>query len=394
MSFQNEENNCKVFQNDKLKLNFFKEKLRVEEISYRKLSDKMSRIKPFKRPLKENALTEKNFNHQHQKANKIKPSLNSNFILKTNYITTDRHSSLTDIQLLKRITLKDMWVNRVHVGFYLECRIIADPYYLSGMHLLIKDLNGDVEVLVLYNYETKSVHQDPKFLLPIGTQLIIKEPHLQLLSIEENETDFRIRVDSPTDVIVQSYSDCDSAGNKSADELIDDGNNYFSKSYYHAAIRFYSKALEKSSYKSSRAFLNRSQSYLKLDKPYSAYQDAQQAVKLDKNNEKAYFRLGKSAYLLGKFQDAFEHFTTCMKLNVRNLEVECELKKVNERLNESRTGIYNFQALYEQFFKRDQLYMDVAEYKSDKIIVTDIPNKYKGVVAIDLITKGFFLKIF
>ena len=78
---------------------------------------------------------------------------------------------------------------------------------------------------------------------------------------------------------------------------------------------------------------------------------------------------------------------------MRNLKVECELKKVNEQLNDSRTGIYNFIALYEQFLERYQIYMDVADYKSDKIIVTDIPKKYKGVVAIDLKTKGI-LKIF
>ena len=79
--------------------------------------------------------------------------------------------------------------------------------------LLIKDLKGDVEVLVLYNYETKSVHKDSKFIWPIDIQLIIKEPYMQLFGLEEDETDFGIRVDSPTDVVVQSYSDCDSASN-------------------------------------------------------------------------------------------------------------------------------------------------------------------------------------
>ena len=29
--------------------------------------------------------------------------------------------------------------------------------------------------------------------------------------------------------------------------------------------------------------------------------------------ENAYFRIGKSAYLLGKYQDAFENFTTYLK---------------------------------------------------------------------------------
>ena len=108
-----------------------------------------------------------------------------------------------------------MWANRAHIGFYLKCRIIADPQNVSGMHFLIKDLKGDVEVLVLCNYETKSVHKDSKFILPIDIQLIIKQPYMQLFGLEEDETDFGIRVDSPTDVVVQSYSDCDSASNQS-----------------------------------------------------------------------------------------------------------------------------------------------------------------------------------
>ena len=99
------------------------------------------------------------------------------------------------------------------------------------MHFLIKDLKGDVEVLVLCNYETKSVHKDSKFILPIDIQLIIKEPYILLFGFEEDETDFGIRVDCPTDVVFQSYSDWDTAGNKSGD-----GNNFVSKSY-HVALR-------------------------------------------------------------------------------------------------------------------------------------------------------------
>ncbi len=382
---ENQEINSKAYLNDKLKLKKFKEKLRTEEITNRKLADKIKSIKPYKRPNKSNSLTEQKFKQQYQKEKENHEK--SEFILKTNYVTTERNSCLINISSLKSINLKDMMVNKMHYGHVLECKTIADPFYVSGMNLLIQDSNGDIENLIVYNYETKSIDIDPKFLIPIGTRLLIKEPHLQHFGLEDDN--FGIRVDSPTDIVIQSYPDVDS--NKSVEELIEEGNKAFGKSYLYPAIRFYSQAIEKSNKTSSRAYLNRSQAYLRLEKNYSAFQDAQQAAKLDKNNDKAYFRIGKSAYLLRKFEIALESYETCFKLNPKNTEVEIEIKKTKERINESKTGNYNFQALYEQFFKRENLYMDIAEYKSNKTTVTDIKNKSKGVVATESIKKGTLL---
>lgn len=79
----------------------------------------------------------------------------------------------------------------------IEFKTIANPFYASGMHLLVQDINGEYENLVLYNYESISYNVEPKVLIPIGTRLIINEPHLQMFSLNEN--DFGITVDSPTD---------------------------------------------------------------------------------------------------------------------------------------------------------------------------------------------------
>jgi len=75
-------------------------------------------------------------------------------------------------------------------------------------------------------------------------------------------------------------------------------------------------------------------------------------------------------------------------LNYKNQEAQNELARTKERLTESKTGVFNFKGLYEQFFKREELYMDIADYKSDKITVAEIHNKAKGVIAIEHILKG------
>ena len=64
--------------------------------------------------------------------------------------------------------------------------------------------------------------------------MIIKEPHLQMLGLDED--DLGIRVDSPTDVIIQSYSDSNS--NKSIEQLTEEGKSLLDKSHFHVAIRF------------------------------------------------------------------------------------------------------------------------------------------------------------
>ena len=128
-----------------------------------------------------------------------------------------------------------------------------------------------------------------------------------------------------------------------------------------------------------------------LEKYYAAHQDAINAVKLDKNNSEAHCFAGQAAYLLGKFSEALKSFETSLKLNSVNKEAEIQLNKTKERIQESKNGTYQFNSLYEKFFARKNLYMDVADYRSDKIQVTDIENKSKGVVATDFIKKGTLL---
>ena len=80
--------------------------------------------------------------------------------------------------------------------------MIAEPFYSSGMHVLVQDGRGDVELLVLYNYEVgEACSVEARFLLARGSELIVREPHLQLMGVDA-ESEFGIRVDSPTDVVV------------------------------------------------------------------------------------------------------------------------------------------------------------------------------------------------
>ena len=374
----------KVYENDKIKLKKLKDQIYNEEAFKRKVAEKIKATATYRRPTRNNSILEQQF-----RLTSSREKAKLEFILKPNYITTERHSSLVDLKCLKRVCLNEMFVNKIHYGYYFECKTVADPFYISGMHLLVSDNNGDLENLILYNFESKSYDVDPKMIIPPGTKLIIKEPHLQLFGLDE--TNFGIRVDSPSDIYIVSYAE--SELHKTSEDCIDAGNKMFAKRNFHAAIKYYSQAIEKSNEMTSRAFLNRSQCYIKLEKYYSAYHDARKAVSLDVNNEKAHFRMGKSAYLMRKFDLALESFEACIKLNPKNAECVSEIRKTNERINESKNGSYDFQKLYAEFFLRENLLMDIADYKTSKIAVVDIKNKSKGVIATECIKKGTLLAV-
>lgn len=107
------------------------------------------------------------------------------------------------------------------------------------------------------------------------------------------------------------------------------------------AIRLYSSAILKSDQTSLRAYLNRAQCYLKLDKFYLAHEDAKKASELDPSSEKAFYRMAKAAYQMGQYVRAKQGFARCIELNASS-DAAVELDKTNKRIKEMESGEYNW----------------------------------------------------
>ena len=73
-----------------------------------------------------------------------------------------------------------------------------------------------------------------------------------------------------------------------------------------------------------------------------------------------------------------------------NLRAKSELKRSEDRLKESLTGEYDFKSLVEQV-KAGKLRLDVADYVSSDIRITEVSGKGKGVVANKAIKRGTLL---
>lgn len=190
--------NSRDRQEDERNLNKLQETVYAERSIKRQVAERTQSMLAYARPGK-SMLQAKQQYGRIKRAQREK----DHFILRTNYITAKRHScTAASLLELTEIRLQDMKVNMIHLGCYVNFRVVAEPFYSSGMHLLVQDRNGDVEQIVLYNYEMyEACSVEAKFILPVGTEIIIKEPHLQLFGLDIN-WDFGIRVDSPTDVVV------------------------------------------------------------------------------------------------------------------------------------------------------------------------------------------------
>ncbi len=172
------------------------------------------------------------------------------------------------------------------------------------------------------------------------------------------------------------------------------GKQNFSKKNYPLAFKNYTQAIE---FKSDdpRAYLNRSAVNLHLGCYYQAYKDAEKSVQLrkeEKANDKAFFRMGKAAYSMRQFKTSVESFKKCLELNASNTEAAVELKRSEDRLEESRTGVYDQNSMIENL-KFGIQEMDVADYKSSKIKVVELRKGYRGVEAVEAIAKGTLLVV-
>lgn len=133
-------------------------------------------------------------------------------------------------------------------------------------------------------------------------------------------------------------------------ELIkSEGNGYFRNEDYDQALTVFSKAIYVIDKRYSEEFVlstpalltisvalhnNRALAYSKLDLNHEAILDCKKVLKLDKNNSKALFRMGKCQVSRGNFKQASESFKNLIQIEPSNELAKNELKEVETKLDE------------------------------------------------------------
>lgn len=140
-----------------------------------------------------------------------KSSVDNSQQTKVNYTSSilPKHSShVHDLTKLEPILLRQMEVNKIHYGKYLECILVEDPFIVVAKEFLITDTEQqELEFLNIYNFDIDLNESDLESFqnfLSKGSKIIIKEPYLSIYGYKSC-MEFCIRVDSPTDVIIVQH---------------------------------------------------------------------------------------------------------------------------------------------------------------------------------------------
>jgi len=106
--------------------------------------------------------------------------------------------------------------------------------------------------------------------------------------------------------------------------LKEQGNNAFRSNDFTQAAAYYTQSIALA--ESDVVLCNRSQCWLKMGQLERAFEDAEQAAKLNPENKKAYFRQGMAVYAMKKYREAMPLLTKAEELDPKNLQIKESIK--------------------------------------------------------------------
>lgn len=277
---------------------------------------------------------------------------------------------------LEPMSLKDLQLDTHHRGKALFVRTADDGVKAAAVRTIVEDESGDVERLAVYNVYSSPEAAD---LLSDGCIFAIKEPFFEASATG----DLSIRVDHPSDLVYLSSSDprapkkFQSTPQEGEDSALDwktRGNQFYKMDKFTDAVRAFSVGLDrcKDQDGSIRCDIlrNRAITNIYLKRFETALSDAKAAVIATSDsqdaatsalNAKSEFRAGRAAYELGDFEEASRRFTEASKLQPDDQDTIRQLQRVGERLDEQRTGNYDFTQMGKSVSKKRNR-LDHADY--------------------------------
>jgi len=232
---------------------------------------------------------------------------------------------------------------------------------------------------------------------------LIKEPFLKMGS---SSGDRFIRVDSPSDVLVDDYKYAGNFKNQlnqlqeieevTWEKLKVRGNELYKNKEFELALRYYKLALNFN--ETQILYLNCSACSLEMKRFSQAFDYATTALsKLSKDRvneiEKAKYRIGSSLYGMRQWESAKTSLEELLSINKGNMEARKLLDKANQRLVEKRNGAFDFSKIFEGFLKNENIRFDVSDYVHKSLRIEETNEKGKHVIATSLIPKNTLIVV-
>ncbi|KPM38328.1 hypothetical protein AK830_g8223 [Neonectria ditissima] len=263
-----------------------------------------------------------------------------------------------NLESLQPMGISDLRMETHHRGRVLPLRRVSPVAELESSSWSAVQGESPDEVVRIEVFLHTSKHG--KDILDMTSEILVKEPYYTLNSQGKSA----IRIDHPSDVIILALSDGPEAWRrrknsdlprvvKSPEKSKEQGNAALKKQDLARAYARYTEGLqaisndETDSILAKNLFRNRSHVNLLLKRFDEAKTDALSSLTHGQEEEeksldaKAYYRAGLAAYALGDFRDAKGQFEAQQKLQPDNQHAKFNLRRIELRLQEETTGMYN-----------------------------------------------------
>ncbi|GMH42350.1 hypothetical protein BSKO_10269 [Bryopsis sp. KO-2023] len=180
------------------------------------------------------------------------------------------------IAALRPICVKDLSVGTTHKGCVLDGVILELPVFMSGVHTIAEDKNGEAFMLSVYNIPGADFAMADKT-FPVGARVKVLEPFYKAV----NSGGFGVRVEDPGEIKVYSK-----------DEIVDyreEGNRLFGLKDFAGATDAYTNGLKDAAVLSI-CLANASACCLELNRDIVSYSLAVCSLTVNPSYEKAWFR--------------------------------------------------------------------------------------------------------
>ncbi|RUS32746.1 hypothetical protein BC938DRAFT_474438 [Jimgerdemannia flammicorona] len=332
------------------------------------------------------------------------------------------YTSDASLWSLKRITLSQLTIGKVHRGHVLVCRTINKPIKIVSIMMAVEDPiiisnEGDtppeVETgrVALYNFvNTSGPQSDMSNLIPVGTVLLIKEPYYKMA----HDGMPMVRCDNPTEVIMVPNNGEDypilaglrwadtlgvsslpavkrRSGHsiESASDLQCRGNENSTRKDYAAAIDCYTKALGMEP-KNVSLLLSRARTHLALQQFQQALKDTKAAAKVDGDNPEKQLLRAEALLGLRRNAESSAILEELAQSDAGNAKVGDLLCKIQKQAGEYEFGQYDILSIFQEAQSARLPYLNHADYVGP-VTVVQIPGKGRRMVATGDIEEGALL---
>ncbi|CZS75136.1 unnamed protein product [Fusarium graminearum] len=273
---------------------------------------------------------------------------------------------------LEAIMISDMRLETHHRGKKIMLRVLTPPDRMTAVMAIVEDEKGIAVLLQLYHQPEESIVPATEILSP-NMVCILKEPFFKCVT----DGTYSLRVDHPGDIIWMDGADDRIPSHwrpsmvilgENSSDIRKQGKGAVQSKKWAEALRLYSSAIQAGQ---------------------NALLDAEKATNPAMPSEKSLFRKARALYELGDYQQSLEMLEKLTQSYPENKAASSEKDRLNERLNEQRTGEYKFKQMYKQAEKTPPL-IDCVTF-SAPVEIRESPGRGKALFTTKAVSAGELL---